>query len=314
MAHVVALALSDGVPIFELAAPCAIFGEDRSELTGTDWYTLKVCGPPDAQVDRWFAAATPYTYDDLAVADTVILPACHDAGLRPAPDLVDAVRAAADHGARMVSICTGAFVLAAAGVLDGRRASTHWMHAPTLAERHPDVIVDPAPLFIDQGNVLTSAGKSAGTDLCLYLVRKDYGAHIANQVARILVAPPQREGDQRQYVDPRPAPQAGDSIGRTMQWALEHLDEGTTVEQLARHARVSVRTLHRHFVQRTGAKPLEWLNNQRVQRAQQLLETTDLPVERIASLGGFGTSAALRRHFQDALGTTPDLYRRTFTA
>jgi AraC family transcriptional regulator, transcriptional activator FtrA len=314
MAHVVALALSEGVPIFELAAPCAIFGEDRRELTGTDWYTLQVCSPPDAQVDRWFATTTPYTYDDLAVADTVIVPACHDAALTPAPDLVDAVRAAADRGARTVSICTGAFVLAAAGLLDGRRAATHWMHARTLAERHPKVIVDPAPLFIDQGNVLTSAGKSAGTDLCLYLVRKEYGAHVANQIARVLVASPQRDGDQRQYIDPRPAPQVTDGIGSTMQWALEHLDESTTVEELAQRARVSVRTLHRHFVQRTGAKPLEWLNNQRVQRAQQLLETTELAVERIAGLAGFGTSAALRRHFQEALGTTPDNYRRTFTA
>lgn len=314
MSRVVALALSDGVPIFELAAPCAIFGTDRRDLTGSDWYTFKVCGPPGAQVDQWFAATTPYTYDDLVAADTVIVPACHDAALTPEPDLVDAVREAARRGARVASICTGAFVLAAAGLLDGRRAVTHWLHAPTLAERHPLVVVDPAPLYIDHGDVLTSAGKSAGTDLCLHVVRRDYGAHVANQVARRLVAPPQREGNQRQYIDPVPAPPGNDDLGDMLQWALEHLDEALTVEQLARHARVSVRTLHRHFVRRTGAKPLEWLNNQRVRRAQQLLETTNLPVERIAGLGGFGTSAALRRHFHDALGTTPDTYRRTFTA
>lgn len=314
MRHVVALALSDGVPVFELAAPCSIFGEDRSDLTGTDWYTLQVCSPADARVDRWFAASTPYTYEDLVSADTVIVPACHDVALNPATDLVDAVREAADRGARIVSICTGAFVLAAAGLLDGRRAATHWMHARALAERYPEVIVDPAPLFIDQGNVLTSAGKSAGIDLCLHLVRKDYGAHVANQIARRLVAPPQREGDQRQYVNPGPTPPGDGNLGYTMQWALEHLGEGITVERLAQRSHVSVRTLHRHFVQRTGAKPLEWLNFQRVQRAQQLLETSNIPVERIAELSGFGTSVALRRHFHDALGTTPDTYRRTFTA
>lgn len=314
MPHVVALALSDGVPVFELAAPCAVFGTDRSNLTGTDWYTFKVCSPPGARVDDWFAATTPFTYDDLTTADTVVVPACHDAALAPAPDLVDAVREAARQGARVASICTGAFVLAAAGLLDGRRATTHWLHAPTLAERHPRVTVDPAPLYIDHDDVLTSAGKSAGTDLCLHLVRKDYGAHVANQVARRLVAPPQREGNQRQYIDTALAPQGSDVLGGTLQWASEHLDEAPTVEQLARHAQVSVRTLHRHFLRRTGMKPLEWLNAQRVRRAQQLLETTDFTIERIAGLGGFGTSAALRRHFHDALGTTPDAYRRTFAA
>ncbi|MBV2153179.1 GlxA family transcriptional regulator [Kitasatospora sp. SUK 42] len=314
MPHVVALALSDGVPIFELAAPCAIFGTDRSDLTGTDWYTFKVCSPSSARIDEWFTASTPYTYNDMIAADTVIIPACHDAALTPAPGLVDAVREAARRGARIASICTGAFVIAAAGLLDGRRAATHWVHAPALAERHPQIVVDPAPLYIDHGDVLTSAGKSAGIDLCLHLVRKDYGAHVANQVARRLVAPPQREGNQRQYIDPVPAPQGSDDFGATLQWALEHLAEALTVEQLAQHARVSVRTLHRHFVKRTGARPLEWLNSQRVRRAQQLLETTDFTIERIAALGGFGTSVALRRHFHDALGTTPDAYRRTFTA
>jgi AraC family transcriptional activator FtrA len=314
MPHVVALALSDSVPVFELAAPCTIFGTDRSDLTGTDWYTFKVCSPPGARVDEWFTAATPYTYDDLIAADTVIIPACHDAALTPAPDLVVAVREAARRGARIASICTGAFVIAAAGLLDGRRAATHWVHALALAERHPQIVVDPAPLYIDHGDVLTSAGKSAGIDLCLHLVRKDYGAHVANQVARRLVAPPQREGNQRQYIDPVPAPKDNGDFGATLQWALEHLAEALTVEQLAQHARVSVRTLHRHFVRRTGARPLEWLNIQRVRQAQQLLETTDFTIERIATLGGFGTAVALRRHFHDALGINPDAYRRTFTA
>ncbi|OQS15710.1 hypothetical protein B0T36_06900 [Nocardia donostiensis] len=224
-----------------------------------------------------------------------------------------AIQSAARRGARIASICTGAFVLAAAGLLDGRRAATHWLHAPTLADRYPRVIVDPDPLYIDHGDVLTSAGKSAGTDLCLHIVRTDYGAHVANQIARRLVAPPHREGHQRQYTDPSPAPAHTDTLDDTISWALAHLDTPLTVEQLARHACVSLRTLHRHFVARTGARPLEWLNAQRVRHAQQLLETTDIPIDRIAACCGFGTTAALRRHFRDALDTTPDAYRRTFT-
>lgn len=312
MSGTVALALCDGVPIFELAAPCAIFGQAMANADD-DWYQLRVCSPPGARVDRWFTAATPFTYDDLVVADTVIVPACHDAALQPPPDLVEAVREAASRGARVASICTGAFVLAAAGVLDGRRATTHWLHAATLAERYPAVHVDPAPLYIDEGDVLTSAGKTASVDLCLHLVRTDHGAAVANQVARRIVAAPHREGHQRQYADPFPRPKVVDSLGETMSWALEHLDEPLTVEQVARRARVSPRTLHRHFVNRTGSRPLDWLNTQRVRRAQQLLETTDLPVERIAADCGFGTAHALRRHFRQALHTSPDAYRRTFS-
>jgi AraC family transcriptional activator FtrA len=314
MTHLVALALSDGVPIYELAAPCAIFGTDRSGLSGSDWYEFKVCGPAQARVGDWFSTTTPYTYEDLVTADTVVVPACHDAALMPPADLVEAVREAARRGARVASICTGAFVLAEAGLLAGRTAATHWMHASTLAARYPDVRVDPAPLFIDHGDVLTSAGKSAGHDLCLHMVRNDYGAHVANQVARVLVAPPQREGNQRQYVDPGVPPERSDDLRGAMDWAMEHLGDTITVDQMARRSNISVRTLHRHFVQRTGARPLEWLNAQRVRRAQELLETTDLTIERIAGAAGFGTSVAMRRHFHEVLSTTPDAYRRTFIA
>src|SRR5256714_10727204 len=169
----VALALSDGVPLYELAAPCAIFGTDRSEITGTDWYDFQVCGPSGARVDRWFRSTTDYTYADLVHADTVIVPACHDSALYPPTDLVEAVRAAYDRGARVMSICTGAFVLAEAGLLDGRRAATHWLHAAALAARYPAVTVDPDVLYVDEGRVLTSAGKSAGTDPGLHVVRRD---------------------------------------------------------------------------------------------------------------------------------------------
>jgi AraC family transcriptional regulator, transcriptional activator FtrA len=313
MAHVVAIALSNQVPIFELAAPCAIFGTNRSDLA-EDWYELRVCSPfVGARVDRWFTAATPYTYADLVTADTVIVPACHDDALEPPRDLVDAIRRASRRGARIASICTGAFVLAAAGLLDGRRAATHWMHAGTLAQRYPRIRVDSAALYVDEGDVLTSAGKSAGTDLCLHMVRQDYGATVANQVARRLVAPPHREGHQRQYATPIPETVSNDVVGDTMDWVLTHLDEPLTVEGLARRSGVSVRTLHRQLVARTGSKPLDWLNGQRVRRAQQLLETTDLSIERIATDCGFGSAATLRRHFRDTLATTPDAYRRTFT-
>ena len=313
MPHVVAIALSNEVPIFELAAPCAIFGTNRSEST-EDWYDLRVCSPSEGtRVDRWFTAATPYSYADLVTADTVIVPACHDDALEPPQELVTAIRLASQRGARIASICTGAFVLAAAGLLNGRRAATHWMHAGTLAERYPQISVDSAALYIDEGNVLTSAGKSAGTDLCLHIVRLDYGATVANQVARRLVAPPHREGHQRQYANPIPDAVSNDVVGDTMDWVLTHLDEPLTIEQLARRSGVSVRTLHRQLVSRTGTKPLDWLNGQRVARAQQLLETTDLPIERIATECGFGSAATLRRHFRVTLATTPDAYRRTFT-
>lgn len=312
MPHSVALALSAGVPLFELAGPCGIFGTDRSDLTGTDWYDFIVCSPPSAPVDQWFAATTPHTYDDLVAADTVVVPACHDEALTPDPALVEAIREASARGARLASICTGAFVLAAAGVLDGRTATTHWIHAATLAERYPQVQVDPAPLYLDHGDVLTSAGKSAGVDLCLHLVRTDYGARVANDVARRLVSPPHRDGNQRQYVDPVAVSSAADDLRDVLDWAVAHLDQPVTIELMASRAHVSPRTLHRRFLRRTGSKPLEWLNDQRVRRAQLLLETTDLTIDRIAERCGFGSAVTLRRHLHAALDTTPDAYRRAF--
>jgi AraC family transcriptional regulator, transcriptional activator FtrA len=309
----VALALSDGVPLYELAAPCAIFGTDRSEITGTDWYGFRVCGPPGAQVDRWFRSAAEYTYDDLAASDTVIVPACHDAAMHPPADLVEAVRAAHERGARVMSICTGAFVLAEAGLLDGRRAATHWMHAGSLAERYPAVTVDADVLYIDEGRVLTSAGKSAGTDLCLHVVRGDYGASVANEIARRLVTPPHREGGQAQYITAQAPRSARDSLGAAMAWALEHLAQAITVEDLAARAHLTPRTLNRHFRQRIGTNPLSWLHEQRLRRAQELLEQTGHGIDLIAEQSGFATAATLRRHFRQALDTTPDSYRRTFS-
>ncbi|WIX98531.1 helix-turn-helix domain-containing protein [Amycolatopsis mongoliensis] len=310
---VVALALSDGVPLYELAAPCAIFGTDRSDLVGSPWYRFEVCAPADARVDRWFRATTEHTYDDLVAADTVVVPACHDGALRPPDDLVDAVRAAFERGARVISICTGAFVLAAAGLLDGRRAATHWLHAETLAKRHPAITVDANALYVDEGRVLTSAGKAAGTDLCLHVVRLDHGAAVANEIARLLVTPPHREGGQAQYVASSSPRTSYDELATVMDWALDNLGRPITIEQLAQHAHLGVRTLNRHFHARVGTNPSQWLQSQRVRRAQHLLEQTGDSVESIAGQVGFGTAAALRRHFRQVLGTSPDTYRRAFT-
>ncbi|MFG1798131.1 helix-turn-helix domain-containing protein [Nocardia sp. NPDC049149] len=313
MTGVVALALSDQVGLYELAAPCTIFGTDRSELTeGRGWYDFRVCAPGATQVGSWFVSATPYTYDDLLDADTVVVPACHDVNLQPPADLVDALRQAHRRGARMVSLCTGAFVLAEAGLLDGRRATTHWMHAGTLARRYPRVEVDPDVLYIDEHPVLTSAGKSAALDLCLYLVRKDFGASVANTVARRLVTPPHREGGQAQFISTPSVPRTPDRLADTVAWAHENLDQPITIDDLARRAGVSVRTLHRQFRSQLGTNPLTWLHHQRLARAQELLEHTDYTIDRIAERSGFGTAHALRRHFQSILHTTPDAYRRTW--
>lgn len=310
---VVALALADGVSLFELGAPCAVFGAEAPAGVA-DWYDLRVCAPPGARVDRWLRASTPFDHDELAHADTVVVPACHDQALRPPGSLVDAVRDAYERGARVLSICTGAFVLAEAGLLDGRRATTHWQAAPLLARRYPAVNVDLDALYVDEGRVLTSAGKASGMDLCLHVVRCDHGAAAANEVARHLVTAPHREGGQAQYVSPRTAKPDEDDLAAVLAWAREHLDEPITVDSLAARANVTTRTLHRRFRARLGANPLQWLLDQRVARAQELLERGDDSVEVIARRCGFGTPEALRRHFRRALSTTPGQYRRLFRA
>jgi AraC family transcriptional regulator, transcriptional activator FtrA len=307
----VALAVTEGVPIFEVAAPCEVFGTARADLADP-WYEFTVCAPDDVRFGGWFRTDTPHGLDELARADTVIVPACHDVDGDPPADLVAAVRAAYDAGARIASICTGAFVLAAAGLLDGRRATTHWMHAARLAQCHPGVVVEPDMLYVDEGRVLTSAGTAAGIDLCLHLVRSDYGAAIANEVARRIVAAPHRPGGQAQFIsDPVPADDDGGLAG-VLAWALEHLDQPLAVKDLARQANMSPRNLGRHFAAATGTTPLRWLLTQRVHLAQELLESTGHTIDQIAQRTGMGTSATLRRHFLRVVGVPPDTYRRTF--
>lgn len=330
----VAVIVPDRASVFELAVPCEVFGIDRSDIV-SPWYGFRVLAveDPPLRTTAGFTIDTPYRLADLGWADTVIVPAWPASQAfaadqrggssrrqttdppddRPAAALLDALRGAHDRGARIVGICTGAFVLAAAGLLDGRRATTHWMHADALAARYPRVRVDPAVLYVDEGRVLTSAGTAAGIDLCLHLVRCDHGAQVANAVARRMVVAPQRDGGQAQYVEaPVPWGDANAPIGPLLAWMGDHLGEAHTVEGLARRAAMSTRTFARRFRAVTGTTPHGWISQQRVLLAQQLLETSDASVEQVAARCGLGTAANLRKHFRRILGTTPLAYRRTF--
>lgn len=308
----VALAVTDGMLHLELSLACEVFGPAPAAVGGP-WYDLALCGPGPVRVGR-FRLEPDHGLDRLARAGTVIVPGWADVDVDPPADLVDAVRAAHEAGARVVSLCTGAFVLAAAGLLDGKRATTHWAHTGALAERHPRVTVDPDVLYVDNGSVLTSAGKAAAMDLCLHLVRLDHGASVANTVARRLVVPPHRDGGQAQFVTtPVPDP-AGHPLADLFPWVLERLDQPLTVEDLARRAGMSSRHLGRHFRAVTGTTPLQWLLTQRIRHAQELLETTDDSVDAIATATGMGTATTLRRHFNRTVGVPPDTYRRTFRA
>ncbi|MEU5906904.1 helix-turn-helix domain-containing protein [Micromonospora sp. NPDC047467] len=306
----VALVATDGMLHFELAMVCEVFVHDPTGLADP-WYDLAVCGPSTVRVGR-FQMEPDGGLDRLARADTVIIPAVEDIDADVPPDLLDAVRAAHQAGARMVSLCTGAFVLAAAGVLDGLRATTHWAHTDALAARYPRVRVDPDVLYVDNGTVLASAGKAAAIDLCLHLIRRDHGSTVANAVARRLVVPPHRAGGQAQYVT-TPVPARDDHpLGDLLPWVMRRLNRPLTVEDLAREANMSSRNLARHFRSATGTTPLRWLSTQRIRRAQELLEMTDDSIDVIAEAAGMGTATTLRRHFHRTVGVPPDAYRRTF--
>ncbi|MFD7325457.1 helix-turn-helix domain-containing protein [Streptomyces sp. NPDC059875] len=299
--------------LYELSLACAVFGIPHPDLADP-WYELRLCGDTgDAGV---FSLRTSHGLDGLVGADTVIVPSVPDAvvddGEEVPAELVEALRAAAASGARIVSLCTGAFALAAAGLLDGRRATAHWQHTGQLAARHPEVIVDDSVLYTDEGTVLTSAGATAALDLCLHLVRKDLGATVAGQLARRLVVPAHRTGGQAQFIEAPLPPSDGDSLGPVLQWATERLAEPLTVDDLARRARLSPRTFHRRVREAYGTTPLQWLLQQRVARAQTLLESTDLPVELVGERSGLGTSANLRRHFTRTVGVSPSDYRQAF--
>ncbi|MCX4819276.1 helix-turn-helix domain-containing protein [Streptomyces sp. NBC_01142] len=310
----VAAVLLDGVHPFELGVVCEVFGLDRGDvgLPVYDFTAVSVDGPT-LRTHAGFTISTPYGLEQLAQADLITIPTggLHESREYP-EELLTALRDAVDRGARVLSVCTGAFVLGAAGLLDGRRCTTHWRHTGELARRHPRALVDPDVLYVDEGPVITAAGTAAGIDACLHVVRQEHGPEVANNVARRMVVPPHRDGGQAQYIE-RPLPRTQcDTVGDVLSWMARHLDEEMTVEQLATRAHMSPRTFARRFQQETGTTPYRWLLRQRVLLSQELLETTDDTVDAIAGLAGFGNAAGLRHHFLRTLGTTPNAYRRTF--
>jgi AraC family transcriptional activator FtrA len=310
----VAAVVGEGVHTFDFACACEVFGFDRSDIVAP-WYRFLVVSQdtPPIRTATGFLMHPELGLDALDEADTIVLPGWVEDRGTSRRELLEALRVAYDRGARLMSICIGAFILAEAGLLDGRRATTHWRFADRLKERYPEVDVDPTVLYVDDGQVLTSAGVAAGIDLGLHIIRLDYGADVANQVARRIVMPPHREGGQAQYIEaPMPRTSNNDPIAEALEWIMEHLDQRLSVDQLARRAAMSPRTFIRHFKAATGTTPLDWILGQRIQVAQRLLETTDLPVERIAEHAGFGSVASMRRHFARRVRTSPQAYRRTF--
>lgn len=314
--HVVAMPVTDGAPMFELSTGAEIFGTDRAAAVGVsddDWYDLRVCAGEPGPLGLWpfGRLETSHGLETLDAADTVLVPPPADGRPDFPEDLLDALRRAHARGARIASICTGAFVLGAAGLLDGRPAITHWKNVDALARAFPSALVQRTVLYVDDGDILTSAGSAAGLDLCLHLIRRDHGSRVAGIVARHSVVPPHRDGGQAQYV-PTPVPTESRAFSASLDWARERLAEPIEVAAWARAAGESPRTFARHFHAATGSTPVQWLAAQRVRRAQELLESTDLSVDAVAGRCGFATAAGLRRHFARRLGTTPQDYRRTF--
>ena len=315
-AHRVAVLVLDGVVGYDLGTPTQVLGAAR-DGSGGRLYDLRVCGSRGAgrpvQSASGFAVLPEHGLEALAWADTVVVAGVEgsrSAGPYPAEVLAALRETAGRH--RTVSICTGAFVLAAAGLLDGRPATTHWLWAEQLRAMHPRVRLDPDVLFVDDGDVLTSAGVGAGVDLCLHLVRTDHGTAVSNRTARRCVVPPWRAGGQSQYIERTVPPPGAASTAPAREWAVAHLDEVVDLAVLAARAHMSVRTFTRRFRAETGASPARWLAQQRVDRARHLLETTDLPVDLVARDAGFGTTAALRAQMAAVVGVPPSAYRSTF--
>ena len=311
----VAAVVDQGALTFDFAIPCEVFGLDRSDIA-SPWYEFLVVAAGERRVrtQTGFTIEAPHGLSALDRADTIVVPGWTSPEVEPSAKLVAALRRAQRREARIVSICTGAFVLAAAGLLDGRRATTHWLHTDALQRRYPRVEVDPGVLYVVDGPVMTSAGTAAGIDLCLHIVTSDYGADVAAAVSRRLLMPLHRSGGQAQYVDV-PVPQArGDEMTELLAWASPRVAAGLSVDDLARRAAVSPRTLTRRFRQATGLAPGEWLQGERLRLARRLLETSDDPIERVASQAGYDTPVAMRAQFARDLHTSPRAYRRTFRA
>jgi transcriptional regulator GlxA family with amidase domain len=321
----VAVVVLNGFAPFEFGIICEVFGIDRSD-DGLPRYDYAVVAGEPGQIRSRndFTIEPRHGLDRLEQADLIVVPAVSDALSLPAggsgtpqprqfPEpVLEALRRAVARGARVLSVCSGAFVLGAAGLLDGRRCTTHWMVAGSLAQAYPKATVDPDVLYVDEDPVITSAGTAAGIDACLYLVRKDQGARVANEIARRMVVPPHRDGGQAQYISRPMAAGPGEVFGDLLEWLPANLAAPVTIAQLAALAHMSPRTFARRFVQETGTTPLRWLTNQRLLLAEQLLEETDETVDAIASKTGFGNAAALRHHFREWRATTPGAYRQLF--
>jgi transcriptional regulator GlxA family with amidase domain len=312
----VAVVALDGFSPFELGVPCEVFGSDRTD-EGLPGYEFSVVAgePGPLRSEVGFVLQTDAGLELLERADLVIVPAPSDERCArsdwPEP-LLAALREVVARGGRVLSVCTGAFVLGAAGLLDGRVCTTHWRHARQLATMYPAAKVDPSVLYVDEGQVITSAGTAAGIDACLYLVRKEQGSRVANAIARRMVVPPHRDGGQAQFVERPVAAPACDTLADVIEWMQRHLDQQISVRELASIAAMSPRTFARRFVQETGTTPQRWLIGQRILLAEQLLEESGETVDRIAGRAGFGNATALRHHFRIWRATTPNAYRRLF--
>jgi transcriptional regulator GlxA family with amidase domain len=309
---VVVLAIPGTAP-FEFGVICEVFGIDRSDTGGPCFdFSIATADPGPVRTSLGFDMIIENDLSVAADADLIAVPA-HSVG--PVDErYLDVVRAAEARGAWVLSVCSGAFVLAQAGILDGRRSTTHWMHTDRLAERYPLTDVDPDVLFVEDRHVVTSAGTAAGIDAALHIVRREHGAAATNVIARRMVVPPQRDGGQSQYIEAPMPERRSDSFALVTEWMLENLGEDLTIEQLARRALMSTRTFARKFRAELGTTPAAWLNRQRIHRAQQLLEETDDGLEQVAQQAGFGTASVMRHHFLKVLGTTPSTYRRAFGA
>ena len=302
----------DGLAVFEFGVICEVFGIDRSD-DGVPNFDFRVCGPEAGKPVRTSVGVqlTPdHDFSALVGVDLVAVPAI---GATDYPtEALRALRAAADAGSIILTVCSGAFVAGAAGLLDGRPCTTHWMHADKLARMYPTARVDRNVLFVDDGNLITSAGTAAGIDACLHLVRRELGSEVTNKIARRMVVPPQRDGGQRQYID-QPIPvRCSEGFAPHLDWILSNLEKPHTVATLANRAHMSARTFARRFVEETGRTPMQWVTDQRVLYARRLLEETDLDIDRIADRSGFGAATLLRHHFRRIIGVTPSDYRRRF--
>lgn len=309
--HTIAILALNGVVAFDMSTPIEVFGRTRLS-NGQDAYRVIICAPTEEIDAGIFTLRVPWLLDKLVEADTVILPGLADPMVLIPHDVLVALRNAAARGTRIASICVGAFTLAATGLLDGLRATTHWAATSELARRYPHVDVDADVLFVDNGQFLTSAGAAAGLDLCLHMIRRDYGSAVAADAARVAVMPLERDGGQAQFIMHEPPTPDGATLEPVLRWMEENAHQELRLEDIAHQAMMSTRTFSRRFHEQTSTTPLQWLNRSRLHKAQCLLETTDSSIEWIASHVGFGSSTTFREQFKHLVGISPQAYRRAF--